>query len=216
MTAVIATPPAELADADLLAAEREIAALRAQSDAFRAAGDHQDHDELWNQIWELEKKIAATPPTTLIGAAVKLRWLADPNLGIEAGPTDEDPDSIRQVLDLIEREAAPAAIRSAGGAKPTADGDPVVAMWAERNRLDAAASEAGEADDEDRRDELIEQCCAIDKRIARTRAHTVDGMLAQFDLLEWRALSFAEDDEDKVLRATIRAGLGDMHKLGGK
>ena len=86
--------------------------------------------------------------------------------------------------------------------------DPLPAMWAERQRLDAVATEADKAGDEDRRDELDHQRFVIEGRIARSRAVTIGGILAQFDLLEWRALSFEECDEDKVLRSTIRGGLG--------
>ena len=85
--------------------------------------------------------------------------------------------------------------------------DPVLIMWAERNRIEVVATEADLAHDEDRRDELDRQWMAIDERMARTRATTIAGIRAQLELLEWRRRSFVECDEDKILRATIIAGL---------
>lgn len=47
-------------------------------------------------------ELLAAAPATLADAAVKLRRLADPDIGIEAGATAEDPGSIRQVLEVVE------------------------------------------------------------------------------------------------------------------
>jgi hypothetical protein len=48
-----------------------------------------------------------TAPTTLTGAAIKLRVLADPAHGMEAGDREDDYVSLRQVLAFIEQEARP-------------------------------------------------------------------------------------------------------------
>jgi len=81
-----------------LAAEYESLAIQAQFEARRAAGD--DSGEPPDRIWELDKIIAKTPPVTLAGAAVKLRRLLDPDLGMEIGESEDDFPSIRQVLSL--------------------------------------------------------------------------------------------------------------------
>ena len=87
------------ADAALIAAEQQIAALRQAQAALRAAGDHGDHDELSTPLFALVTRIAKTAPDSLIGAAVKLRMLADENIGIEAGSNgDGDVESVRQIL----------------------------------------------------------------------------------------------------------------------
>jgi hypothetical protein len=49
--------------------------------------------------------IRQTEPATLAGAAVKLRTLLHPELGIEfTFHPDDDPESLRQVLAVIDRE----------------------------------------------------------------------------------------------------------------
>jgi len=84
-------------DADLLAAERAYAEWQADE----SIGD--DDDVTWQVLSE---KITVTPPTTLAGAAVKLRAiLALEDIG--NGLNDDEIASLRQVLALIEREAQP-------------------------------------------------------------------------------------------------------------
>lgn len=104
-----ALPPKPLlfmTDAELLAAEKEIAELRAQSTALLDAGDNEDHPEIDVRVTELEEAIARSPASGLVGAAVKLRRLADPGVGIEAGPAESDTLSVRQILETVEREIA--------------------------------------------------------------------------------------------------------------
>jgi hypothetical protein len=52
----------------------------------------------------LEEVIASTQCASLAGAAVKLRRLADPALGIEAGNAQSDIVSLRHVLAVVEVE----------------------------------------------------------------------------------------------------------------
>jgi hypothetical protein len=84
-------------DAVLIAAERQIAVLRAE------LFDDPD-DDAYDPVWELEDVIACTPAATLIGAAVKLRRLLDPDLGLETGAKEHDVESLQHVLDVVERE----------------------------------------------------------------------------------------------------------------
>jgi hypothetical protein len=93
-------------DAVILAAEQEIAALLARFHAI--GGDAVDEDEdnrIWKRVWDLEKMIAKAPPATLAGAAVKLRRLLDPVLGMEIGENDGDIPCLRQILTLLEHLA---------------------------------------------------------------------------------------------------------------
>lgn len=91
-------------DAPLLNAERNLAILLRlsresdQSDAVQGP--------IWDRLSSAEDLIAKTPPVTLVGAAVKLRLLCDPEIGLEAGEAEHELPSLRQVLALVEREAA--------------------------------------------------------------------------------------------------------------
>jgi hypothetical protein len=89
------------ADQALLAAEQEIAALRQKARDLSEAGDDADHPEIWNRVFALEGYIAETAPDSLIGAAVKLRRLADPEIGLEAGPALDDAGSVQQILATV-------------------------------------------------------------------------------------------------------------------
>jgi hypothetical protein len=48
--------------------------------------------------------IASTPCTTLVGAPIKFRRLADPAMGIETGEALSDAVSVRHAQAVIERE----------------------------------------------------------------------------------------------------------------
>jgi hypothetical protein len=96
------TRPLGPADEALIAAEQEIADLRRKGLALSAAGDAGDHEEIWNRVFALEKYIAMTAPDSMIGAAVKLRRLADDQIGLEAGKGTGDAESVRQILAMVE------------------------------------------------------------------------------------------------------------------
>lgn len=87
---------AEGPDAVLLLAEQRLADLLRQADSA---------DSLNPEIWETYRLISRTPPATLVGAAVKLRLLLDPDLGPAANKaSDDDMISLRQIADLVERQ----------------------------------------------------------------------------------------------------------------
>jgi hypothetical protein len=104
-------------DAALLAAERRLAELeRSRREAYRAyreAGQPitcENEPELINDVFDDETDTLAdfideTEPQTLVGAAVKLRRLADPDqLLLNDGYDRNQPEtSARQVLALVER-----------------------------------------------------------------------------------------------------------------
>jgi hypothetical protein len=102
-------------DADFLAAEREIAEVRAERDALdiKTLADAERLDKpLSKRMWALYDQIALSPPVSLTSAAVKLRLLADPDLGLENNEGINDVASLRQALGLVERVANDDAILS--------------------------------------------------------------------------------------------------------
>ena len=94
-------------DADLIEAGRELADVLHQ---FGTLPDLpvEDADEmgqrLTDRLGEITELINNTPATTMAGAAVKLRLLADPEVGMEAGERDDDYVSLRQVLACCEAQ----------------------------------------------------------------------------------------------------------------
>ena len=84
----------------LAAAEKEMADLRAHSKAVSEADDVQE--PIWKRIFALESWTASMPPSSLAEAAIKLRRLADPEIGLDAGESEEDALSVRQVLAFID------------------------------------------------------------------------------------------------------------------
>ncbi len=90
-------------------------------------------------------------------------------------------------------------------------GDPVVALWSERNRLAAEGDEADAAGDEARTAEIDERMLAIDQTICRTLATTLPGVLAQMELLALIRNAFAPDEDDGILEVNIRAAIATMN-----
>lgn len=60
----------------------------------------------WGRIGDLFGIINATAPASLHDCAVKLRFLADPEVGIVVGERDDDVTALRQVLAFVEALAA--------------------------------------------------------------------------------------------------------------
>jgi len=56
-------------------------------------------------MWALYDQITLSPPVSLVSVAVKLRLLADPDIGLENNEGMNDVASLRQALGLIERAA---------------------------------------------------------------------------------------------------------------
>jgi hypothetical protein len=86
-------------DPELRQAERDLAALLSK---FGGNDDPPVDDEM-KRVYSL---INATAPATLAGVLVKLRFLADPDIGMEAGDRDDDYSSLRQILSFLEQGAA--------------------------------------------------------------------------------------------------------------
>jgi hypothetical protein len=104
-------------DANFLAAEREIAELRAERAALEPSiitlADEERLDRpLADRMWALYDQITVSPPVSLVSAAIKLGLLADPDLGLENNEGINDIASLRQALALVERMASDDAILS--------------------------------------------------------------------------------------------------------
>ena len=69
--------------------------------------------------WEIVPTIQALPPLSWLGVAIKLRLLCDEDLGIPAGPSEADLESLRQLLAFAEAKERELAKRDAdvGGPK---------------------------------------------------------------------------------------------------
>ena len=90
-------------DAEFLEAERELAEVRAERNATE---DKQLDERLYERMWALYEKITLSPPVSLASAAVKLRLLMDPDIGIDCS-CESDLSSLRLVLEFIVREPRP-------------------------------------------------------------------------------------------------------------
>jgi hypothetical protein len=87
-------------DAELVAADQRSAALLPQF----VLGDLDDATgaALCTAIYAEVEIINATPPKTMLGAAIKLRVLSSPVVGMEVGERDDDLPSLRQVAEFID------------------------------------------------------------------------------------------------------------------
>lgn len=91
-------------DAALRDAERRLASLRQERDAIPPEeGDR--YSEMTDRIFEAYKTISRTAPTTLAGAAIKLRLLLDRHLGIDVEMSHDDFKSLEQISEFVEHEA---------------------------------------------------------------------------------------------------------------
>jgi hypothetical protein len=99
-------------DAGLIEAERRLHELDPRRLALgdnSAMGEEEITDIAFNAMCRLDERIATTPAATLAGAAVKLRRLLHPELGMEIGNGENDLPCLHHILSVIEREAGVAA-----------------------------------------------------------------------------------------------------------
>jgi len=102
-------------DAGLIEAERRLKEIRQRSRAlyrdFFKINVQTEQDIIIAIIdpvrYGLSDFIDQTRPVGLAGAAVKLRLLADEEIGMAAGENQDELASLRQVLEFVEREAQP-------------------------------------------------------------------------------------------------------------
>jgi hypothetical protein len=87
-------------DADLILAEMEIASI---FDRLPSMPEGDAADNLAVRADKLDRFIATTAPTTLVGAAVKIRRMLDPDTGIAIGRSELDIVSLAQVMTLLHR-----------------------------------------------------------------------------------------------------------------
>jgi hypothetical protein len=97
---------------------------------------------LSNKLFALDTYIAATAPDSLMGEAVKLRRLADDDVGLAAdkGSDHEDVKSVRQILAMVEGLATQAsATAPSGRADTSSPADPEDALEDAHTHIDGLA-----------------------------------------------------------------------------
>jgi hypothetical protein len=95
-------------DNKLLAAERELLKWLARADAQKKIdASNRFMEPIWDEIGKWAETIYKTPASTLIGAAVKLRAVLHPDIGIEDDEASEDLRALREVLLLVDRANLP-------------------------------------------------------------------------------------------------------------
>jgi len=153
----------ENGDAKLVELEAKIRACDGRFDDDM--GDEQG-DALCHEQYEYIERLNTTPPTTVAGVVAKLRVLAHPDYGMEAGDRDDDLVSLRQVLALLESRQGDDAER--------------LALIEEYRKRELAAGKLGISDDERaRRCDLARE---VLDQINSTRPTTLAGVLAVLDL----------------------------------
>jgi hypothetical protein len=93
-------------DAELIACGRELAQLRQDAETV---SEGTPREAVWAACDRIKARIMDTTPRTLAGAAVQLRLVVDPVIGIEAGSAERDVAVLRNILDLVERQSQASA-----------------------------------------------------------------------------------------------------------
>jgi hypothetical protein len=196
-------------DAELIAAEKEIAALLATAKRQSDAGDDSAWAASLDEVFRLDGLVATTAAATLAGAAVKLRRMLDPNLGLANGEKDSDLPCLHQILAAIEREAgqvqpAPISVATAGGT------DPLIPLGAERVRLVEQINAPGQVDDdagEAKNDKLYGRLCKVEDQIERLVPISGAGAAALVRFIQYRRVIFNWDERDDRIADNLIAGL---------
>jgi hypothetical protein len=99
-------------DAGLIEAERRMHELdprrQALADGLRITREIEEITNLvFDAMCELDTRIATTPAATLAGAAVKLRRLLHPDLGVDGTGKETDLPCLHQILAFLEGETPP-------------------------------------------------------------------------------------------------------------
>jgi hypothetical protein len=98
-------------DAGLIEAERRMHELDPRREALAEGLEitPEIEDEITTPVFvamcDLDTRIATTPAVTLAGAAVKLRRLLHPDLGMDGTEKETDLPCLHQILSVIEQEA---------------------------------------------------------------------------------------------------------------
>ena len=189
------------ADADLLALEAEVVEARKWMDSHpKVPDDSPVYEAKHSLLREIETKIAEAPAAGLVGAAVKLRRVLDPFIGIEICPSDKHILAIRTALETVERLA-----------KGNALCDPVVALVAEWKKCWAECSPYQDAPvgtpESEKEEALIVERGGIESRLLAATPTTTEGVALLWQFLEVFARDYASDDFPRCLR-TLREALG--------
>jgi hypothetical protein len=103
IAAPVVMPPDDDDDVELIRAEQN---MRQLLDEVRDMDDGEPaYRQQWDTILKCQNLIGSTEPTTLAGCAAKLRFLTHHEVGLEAGSSEDQMPSLRQVLAFIESAA---------------------------------------------------------------------------------------------------------------
>jgi hypothetical protein len=199
-------------DAVLFKLERQIAKNHAKA----RVGFHTDKSMNARTIkWgRLRRKLNKTRPTTLAGAIVKLRQLADPGDGLKQGEVKGDFKSLRQILAFLEGQPLPGD-------------DPLMALAVERRRLQVKVKPIGEKfgntvpntpgyDELDAAEQALNgKIEAIELQMMGIVATSPAGIIEQVDTLREQIRSSDEPEREPMLD-TIIAGVRAITAKGGE
>jgi hypothetical protein len=191
---------------------------------------------------EIVAKIHAINPRRWIGGAIKLRVLADPEIGLYGGASRSEQISLQQLVELAEYDSRLCIqIEEAAKRIPTLEEftrraieneSAVLAMLAERDALEAAVNASGDEKMGSEEaftafvEETAEKIIAIDRKLASIVCLTSVGIVAQVDLLaKWADRhcfchpddSRHEDQEGDVVEMLVSSiGAGIRRRRGGE
>jgi hypothetical protein len=86
-------------DAELIHAGQRLEELHRR---LRDQPDDDEADRIADEQGKVMVFVNNAEPAPLLGCIIKLRVLADPDVGMEAGDRPDDVDSVRQVLAFLE------------------------------------------------------------------------------------------------------------------
>ncbi len=148
-------------------------------------------------VSEIETKIAETPAAGLVGAAVKLRRLLDPDLGIEVIDGVERLTALRTALATVERLA-----QGEQGTEP----DPIVALLGkvaalrqQEKRFAAMGSEEFE-----REKGSYPPVCEAESELLKTPPTTPQGIVLLLQFLGTREVELDEDGWRDSISSLLR------------
>lgn len=157
---------------------------------------------------EIERVIAVTPPTTAADVIAKLRILAHPLTGMDAGITDEGVEavSVRQSLGWLEQAVATLVVARTG--VPPAD--PLIALDAERRRWRDLCNKAVDDDDTNRFGEAM---IMAKKAMFGIPAISIAGALAKFHAAD--AVDLKDGKPACLCDQLLASAIDDLERLSG-
>ena len=189
--------PPGLDDPAIVAAkevQEATAALRALPDSNYADEQKPEYKAALKREKEADDAFSAAPVTSLAGALTKLRALGK-DITEDSGPEAWQMGHVNTVAAILD------------GLAGEAQAEPLVALWAEQNRL---VAECRSTDTDLEIDARGDKLSAVEHQIANTEARTLAGVVVQIKLREsvlgHDAWVLSADLTRNVVRALERMG----------